>query len=224
MLANVIVAVALVALTVATSVSTTYAAARAMIHRNAQRYADAAFTGALGDARDQIAARIAAGQAMPAFTPSPPQPACGSGAASCAFFVSESIALASSASAGSNLEADANVNEGRIVADVTVSVSTADGTVLARREKRAILRTFLTPPYAVIGGARDGSSDLTAQSAEGDDGGLPPGTATSACAPAATDETVVRAEYYNDVSGACTDASAWRSQPAPGASPSAWTP
>lgn len=224
MLANAAVIAAIVALTVATTVSATYAAARAAIHHTALRYADAAFGAALGNARDEIAASIAAGQTLPAFTPSPPQPACANVRPACAYYVSRSVRLETTVSAGSNLEADANVNENRMTADITVSILTSDGTVLAVREKRAVLRTFKTPPFAVIAGTRDGSLDLIATAAQGDDGGLPPSAKNSACAPSGTDETVVRAEYYNDASGACTDESTWRSQPGPAPAPSAWTP
>jgi len=224
MLANAAVIAAIIALTVATTVSATYAAARAVIHRTAVRYADAAFGAALGSVRDEIAASISAGQALPAFTPSPPQPACVSARPACAYYVSRSVSLETSASIDSNLEADANVNENRVVADITVSIMTPDRTVLAIREKRAMLRTFHTPPYAVIAGARDGSSDLAARQEQGDDGGLPPSATNSACSPSTTDETVVRAEYYNDASGACTDESTWRSQPGSSPTPSAWAP
>lgn len=224
MLANAVVVAAIIALTITGTVSATYAAARAAIHRTALRYADAAFGAALGNARDEIAASIAASRALPAFTPSPPQPACAGARPACAYYVSRSISLETTPSAAGNLEADANVNENRVAANITVTILTPDGTALAVREKRAILRTFQTPPYAVIAGTSDGSSDLAARASQGDDGGLPPSAENSACTPSTTDETVVRAEYYNDASGACTDASTWRSQPGSSPTPSAWTP
>lgn len=224
MLANAVVIAAIIALTVATTVCATYAAARASIHRTALRYADAAFGAALGNVRDEIATSMSTGGPLPAFTPSPPQPACPTARPPCAYYVKRSVLLEAPASAGSNLEADANVNENRVAADIAVSILTPDGTVLAVREKRATLRTFQTPPYATISGTRDDSSGLAAPSGQGDDGGLPPSAENSACSPSTTDETVVRAEYYNDASGACTDASSWRSQPGSSPTPSAWTP
>lgn len=224
MLANVAVIAAIVALAVTTSVSATYAAAKAVIHRNAERYADAAFADALANVRDRIASNIAAGEPMPSFTPSPPQPVCGPNDASCAYYASSNVTLETSAAITSNMEADANVSEDRITADIVVTILAPDRTILSVREKRTSLRTLRTPPYAVIAGARDATADFTAQPVEGDDGGLPPSAPNSACSPSTNDETLVRAQYYNDASGACTDESTWKSQPGTARGAPQWTP
>lgn len=229
MLGNALVFVAIIAIAVATAVSSTYAAARATLHRTAERYVAVGYANALADVRNALATQIATGQynagALPAFTPSPPQPVCPASSGACSFYATETVTLSAASAQANNLEADGHVNEGRVSAHIAVTILAPDRTALAARMENVTLRTSNTPPYVAIGGARDGSVDgVATDGTDTDDGGLPPGTATSACNVQTIDETVVRAEYYNDATGKCMDASTWQSKPAALSAPAPWSP
>jgi hypothetical protein len=160
---------------------------------------------------------------LPTFTPIPPT--CVNNEIPCRYTTSETIRLTQLSSANgvegcnpadtncaSNLQANAYVNEGRLAARITVTVSTASGATLAKRENDIIFRTMNAPPYIVLAGTRDASfDDIASMHALGDDGGLSPATPNPCETPEAntSDDTVVRVEYRNTVSNACSDGSAW---------------
>jgi hypothetical protein len=113
-----------------------------------------------------------------------------------------------------NEQRSAYVTERRIVAKISVAVQAVDGSTLATREADVTLRTLTAPPYVAIAGARDRTSVANAAGfPPGEDAGRPPATANP-CAPGSpgsSDDTVVRVAYENAQTGACSDASAWRS-------------
>ncbi|MBV9271520.1 MAG: hypothetical protein JO165_10515 [Candidatus Eremiobacteraeota bacterium] len=221
--------VAVLALAALTAVTSTFAMTRIAIERGAERYIAVGYENGVSALRESLAQRITAGQLdpralpspIPAMTPIPPTAACASTTSPCPYRVSESFTFDPSTSAENNLESDAHVNEARISAHVTVSVLAPDSTVLVSRSKSVTLRITSVPPYVTPAGTRDATS-LTPTL--GDDGGLPPPTPSSACASAAPggDETVVRAQYYNDANGKCYDGSAWHSAPAARTSTTGW--
>jgi hypothetical protein len=82
------------------------------------------------------------------------------------------------------------------------------------RSTDVVLRTIATPPYVIVGGARDGSfDDIASSNAAGDDGGVPPATPDpcGTAAPGIADGTSIRVAYQNAATNACSDGSTWRS-------------
>jgi len=230
MLGNAIVLVMILGLAAATALSSTYAMARVSIQRGAERYIQAGFSNGATVMRDSLAQQIAAGQLdpralpspMPSMTPVAPTPVCVSNATPCQYRVGESFVFDSVSSTQNNLETDVHVNEARIAGRITVSVLAPDSSVLATRTKTIVFRVTSVPPYVAPAGMRDETAESRTP---GDDGGLPPATLSSACsrpAPGSADETLVRAQYYNDASGKCYDGSSWHSIQATPAPDAGW--
>jgi hypothetical protein len=155
---------------------------------------------------------------LSSFTPLPA--VCADSA--CTYRASETIAIQQNSSGGTcgyaspncavNEESNGYVNEQRVAARITVTVTAPGGETLATRSEDVILRTFAAPPYAAILGARDGSFDgLAPAQTAGDDGGTLPAT-PNPCASATPDGgTVVRVAYRNTATNACTEGSTFRS-------------
>lgn len=175
---------------------------------------------------------------LPSFTPLPP--ACAGSAQPCRYRTGATIALTQPAAetfaaacnpyasnCAANEEANTYVDEHRLSARITVTVTAPDGTLIAARAGGVILRTFSVPPYVAIAGSRDGSFDgfMTAR-APGDDGGVLPATPDPCAAASASSDTVVRVAYRNAVTNACSNGSAWRdgSYSVDGGSPAGWSP
>ncbi|HEY8315169.1 MAG TPA: hypothetical protein VIG51_13490 [Candidatus Baltobacteraceae bacterium] len=235
MLANALFVIAVIGLAATTMLSAGMAMTRASVHRIAQRYLVTGYQQAAMLARTTLAGDIAGGRIdprsptqLPAIAPLAPQ--CATASVPCAMYVAATIALDGSAGrlGAVNLESNGSVNEGRLWALVTVNVTAADGTMLATRAQTLTLRTFATPPYVTVAGARDASFDGIAQASNlGDDGGIEATGATACSALPAPDETVVRVQYRNAQTGACVDGSRWRNAtPAPYATSAAvnWSP
>ncbi len=241
MLVNALFYVALIAAIALTFVSAGLAMTRTTIHRMAQTYVTAGYQRAAGSLEQTLSADLQSGalpSPLPAFTPIPP--ACVDPA--CSYETAESIALTQTSTpapsptcdpaqsnCASNEQTNPYVQEGRITARITVTVTGSDGSVLATRSGDVILRTLRAPPYVVLAGARDGSfAQVLPGRAPGDDAGIAPLSVDPCAAPAAgvSDDTVVRAAYRNRNTNACTDGSSWRtssySSSAGGAS--GWSP
>lgn len=223
MLAGALVYVALVALIATTILSAALAMTRATIVRMARPYVAAGYQRASASLQSALAAQMQAGGGapLPEFTPIPP--ACANTA--CTYTVSETIALTQSAAptpgptcdpaqtaCAANVQTNAYVSESRVTATISVDVKDASGALVLSRAGTIVLRTFDTPPYVAIAGARDGAfDDVAASHAAGDDGGLAPATpdpCTSAT-PGAAQDTAVRVAYRNAVTNACTNGSSW---------------
>lgn len=229
-LSNVLFYIALVTLITSTSLCAGLAMTRATAHRLAQTYIAAGFQRAQTSLQQTLAAQLQAGplpSPMPTFTPLPQTCA---GAGPCKYKIGASIALTrisgssvasqcdeTLSNCASNEQSNAYVNETRITARITVTVSAAaDGEPLASRTQDVVLRTMSTPPYAVVAGTRDGSfDDVLAKHAAGDDGGQAatiPNPCASTPAQGASDDTVVRVVYRNQTTDACTSGSTWRTE------------
>lgn len=241
MLANALFYVALIALAASTCLSAGLAMTRITMTRMAQHALAAGYQRASASLQQTLAADIASGvspEAVPSFTPLPP--ACAVVETPCRYTTRASIALtqmgtqaASSACDPSatncavNEEANAYVNERRVPARITVTVSGPSGEVLAVRSSDVIVRTFTSAPYAAIAGARDGSFDtVTREDRAGDDGGTLPATPDPCGSSAAQDNTAVRVAYVNSATNACSDGSSWRdgSYDSQSANAGSWSP
>ena len=228
-LGNALFYIALVALIASTFLSAGIGMTRATIHRLAQTYIAAGFARAQASLQQTLAAELQAGplpSPLPTFTPLPQTCAAGP----CAYKIGASIVFtrigAPSVSSqcdqtlsncAFNEQANAYVNEGRMTARITVTVSASgDGAVLVSRTQDVVLRTMSTPPYAVLAGTRDGSfGDVLAKHAAGDDGGEAASSVNPCASPAppgTSDDTVVRVAYRNQTTNACSDGSTWRTQ------------
>ncbi len=120
----------------------------------------------------------------------------------------------SSTNCAQNEETNGYVTEGRVTAHIAVSVTDAQKNPLLTRAEDVTLRTFRAPPYVAAADARDGTfDDVTAQAAQGDDGGLPPATPNPCATPVAgtSDDTAVRVAYENTQTSACTNGSTFGS-------------
>lgn len=223
MLANALVCVALVALAANAILSTGMISARIAVRRIAQTYASQESSAALDAVIAGVQPYARAGafpNPLPELRPIPAH--CSDPDPPCAFLGSGTITLlrrdpatplACGAGTGCavNEETNAYINEGRIVARISVFVRAADGTPLAQRDSEVALRTFAVPPYVAIAGSADGTFD-SAGGPHGEDAGLPPVT-PNPCAvatPGQAGDTVVRVAYENAQSGECSNGSSWR--------------
>jgi hypothetical protein len=242
MFANALFIVAIITLAATSILSEGIAMTRAGEHRIAQQYLSVGYERAATATRNALADALRTGQTdpgtlspLPTISPLPSQ--CANGpSASCQFSTDATVALAPATSQSANLQSNAAVREGRVVATIAVDVTALDGTRLVTRTQTVMLRTFAVPPYVTIAGAHDTALDnVSGAVAQGDDGGLPPLTSLSTCpspAPSATpsavpDETVVRVQYHDDRNGGCMDGSVWQQRPlSANASPAAsgWSP
>jgi hypothetical protein len=242
MLANALFYVVLLAICAMTFLSVGLTMTRMTATRVAETYLAVGYERALSALQEAVAAQIqTSGLAnpLPTFTPLPAL--CADGGNACAYETSATIAFPASSpvpmsscdpsqnSCATNQQANAYINEGRVPARITVRVTTRDGTRLAMRTTDVLLRTIASPPYALIGGGRDGSfGDIASSQAQGDDGGTPPATPNpcGTLTPGIADDTAIRVAYENAVTNACSDGSAWRSSSytLSGASPSGWSP
>jgi hypothetical protein len=146
-------------------------------------YADVGLADGVADFTHALAAYIAVnGSAGPWPEPSPsaPRSACAAGApAACPFawIVSATITGAARAGSAGGTDALSNaqtaaIDEGRISANVTVTIVDAAGNAVGTRSRLLTYRVFAAPPYAVISGARDSTAiDGSRHAAQGDSGG-----------------------------------------------------
>ncbi len=226
MLANALAGVALIALAANTILSAGLISERIAVRRAAQTYLNREYqraTQALISEIEPFARGGSFPDPLPSFTF---PPACVDERTPCGFTGSAQVS-AQVADSGSSpapcesAEACANneqtnlyVAERRVVAKISVTVQAGDGSVLATREDDVTLRAFNAPPYVAIAGARDRASDaILINALPGEDAGRPPATANpcAAASPGTSDDTVARVAYENAQTGACSDASAWRS-------------
>lgn len=243
MLASALFYVALVAVIATTFLSAGLAMTRMTVHRLSQTYVTPGYQRAVSALQQTLATDMQNGglpNPLPAFTPIPAS--CVDASTPCRFRTAETITLtqtstpapvaacdSSQSACAANEQANAYVNESRVSARITVSVIAGDGTTLTTRSGDVIMRTMNTPPYVVVGGARDGAFDSVASAnAAGDDGGTVPATPNpcSANAPGTVDDTVVRVAYRNQTTNACSDGSSWRAASYTSGSgvPSGWSP
>ena len=226
MLANALVCVALVALAANTILSAGLISGRLAVHRAAQVYMNREYQRAAQALISEIAPFARSGSfpdPLPSFTFAPtcvdernPCGFTGSAAVWAQFGDSDSPAPCDTVSACANNEQrNGYVAERRIVATISVTVQAGDGSVLATREADVTLRALNAPPYVAIAGARDRTTDAVSGNGlpPGEDTGRPPATANPCTpgSPGTSDDTVVRAAFENAQTGACSDASAWRS-------------
>lgn len=233
--------IALVAVIASTFLSAGLAMTRATVHRLAQTYAAAAFARAQASLQQTLAADLRAGplpSPLPAFTPIPAT--CVDASDPCRYTSAEAIALTqlalpasvpqcdvSTTNCASNEQANGYVDESRVSARITVTIAAAsDGAILATRTRDVILRTMETPPYVVVAGNRDASfDDVVGRHALGDDGGVAaatPDPCATTFVPGTSDDTVVRVAYRNQVTNACTDGNAWRTESYQTSAASSW--
>jgi hypothetical protein len=241
MLANALLAVALAAVIASSVLTAGLAMTRMAIERGAEMYAVVGYQRALDALVQDLRTHLQAGT-LPQSPPAPLPAACVDGGNPCSYETSAAIAFvqtAAPAAASScdtsqsncavNEEANPYVAEGRVIARITVNVSTAQGAVLTTRTNDVVLRTLSVPPYVTVAGTRDGTFDDVASAATaGDDGGAPPATpnpCTAASAGSSID-TTVRVAYQNAQSSACSDGSRWQngSYTIGGSAPSGWSP
>lgn len=189
------------------------ALADARMHRAASAAAARAFAGATAQIRDRVAAQIQAGadpraialqsfDVAPTCTSSDAAHACALSAdAAVTGTLTSGIGSANSATCAplcaANVQENDSIDEGRFSARVRVTVTAADGTIYARRDRYALFRTMRVAPYAQLDGTRDATgATIAAGFAEGDDGGIP-------------DATTANVRYVNAQTGATLDGNAW---------------
>ncbi len=225
MLANALAGVALIALAANTILSAGLISERIAVRHAAQTYLNREYqraTQALISEIEPFARGGSFADPMPSFTFAP---ACVDERSPCGFLGSARVSARvadsdspapceSAAPCANNEQTNVYVAERRVAAEISVTVQAGDGSVLATREDDVTLRAFSSPPYVAIAGARDRTSDAILVSAQpGEDAGRPPATANpcATASPGTSDDTVARAAYENAETGACSDASAWRS-------------
>lgn len=226
MLANALVCVALIALAANTILSAGLVSERVAVRRAAQTYVNREYQRAMQALLSEIEPFASSGSfpdPLPSFT-IPPE--CVDDRNPCGFTSSAEVSpqLADSDSpapcdsdwaCANNEQRGTYVTERRIVATISVTVQSGDGSILGSREADVTLRTLSVPPYVAIAGARDRTSDASASAGfpPGEDAGRPPATANPCAAgpPGTSADTVVRVAYENAQTGACSNASAWRS-------------
>jgi hypothetical protein len=224
MLANALFYVALLAIAAMTFLSAGVAMTRMTATRLAETYLTIGYQRALTSLQQRFAESDGLPSPLPTFTPLPA--ACADTGSSCAYQTTATITFdgstpapgascdPSQSSCAANEEANAYINEGRVPARITVGVLTADGVQVATRTTDVLLRTLASPPYVLVGGARDGTfGDIASSQAQGDDGGAPAATPNpcSTVTPGIADDTTIRVAYQTAVTNQCTDGSAWRS-------------
>ncbi|HET9095490.1 MAG TPA: hypothetical protein VFN37_02415 [Candidatus Baltobacteraceae bacterium] len=239
MLAGILAYVALIAIAAATILSAGMAMTRMSIERMTRPYFSSGYERAAAALEQSVAADMQRGgipYPAPSFTPIPA--ACANSA--CTYLTAETIMLTQTAPAtpgpacdssqtncAPNVQTNSYVAEGRVSAQITVNVLNAQGYSIAARTGTVVLRTFDSPPYVAIAGARDGAFDNVLSAANaGDDGGAPPAT-PNPCASASSisDDTAVRVEYRNKDTSACMDGSAWGdSSYSTHVAPTGWSP
>lgn len=239
MLAGALAYVALIAIVAATILSAGMAMTRLSIERMTLPYFSSGYQRAAAALEQTVADDMWRGgipYPAPSFMPIPA--ACANSA--CTYLTAETIMLTQTAPAtpgpacdtsqtncAPNVQTNGYVAEGRLTAQITVHILNAQGYSIAARTGTVVLRTFESPPYVAIAGARDGAFDNVLSAANaGDDGGAPPATPNPcASASSVSDDTAVRVEYRNKDTNACTDGSAWAnsSYSVRGASPG-WSP
>jgi hypothetical protein len=243
MLCSALFYVALIGVIATTFLSAGLAMTRATTHRLAQTYVAAGYQRAASSLQQVLATDLQNGplpSPLPTFTPIPA--ACVDGSNPCRYQTGATITLTqtsapangsqcdtSQTNCASNEQANGYVDESRITARISVTVTAAsDGSVLATRSGDVVVRTMNTPPYVVIAGTRDGAfDDVAANNSVGDDGGTIPATPNpcASVAPGTSDDTVVRVAYRNQTTNACTDGSSWRTQSysSSGGAPNGWS-
>jgi hypothetical protein len=174
--------------------------AKAGLDAAVARSADVALGGGVADFTGALARFVAAngtGGPWPQPDPSASRPACASAAAERCLFsyvVRATITAASSTSAATGADAASNlqaavIDEQRVSAVVTVTLSGPSGTVLGTRTRFLTYRVFGSAPYAMVSGSRDLAADDGLQSAAaGDSGGAAgsqPAAASAGSQPAA---------------------------------------
>lgn len=216
-LANTFVLLGAVALALTSMFGTAGALANVAVRRAAARYADSGYTWAVQRLRAGIVAQISAGtDPRGPFASLSPAPFCAAQTQTCDFAVDPQIeiepatlppsplACSSGQSCAQNLQSNAYVREARVSAHIVVLVTTADGSLLARRAQFLTLRTFGTPPYVASAGVSDDA---------GLDGPVSPAPCASPDPSASfTQDTMVGVAYQNAQTGACADGSSWTSQ------------
>ncbi len=243
MFGNALLYVALLAVACATFLSAGLAMTRVTIHRQAENYLTAGYQRAMWSVQQTLATDLQNGPlSSPLPTIAPIPAACVDSSHPCRYETSETIAFTqlstpapvATCDARTNCavgeQANAYVDEGRITARISVTVTSADGSALAVRTDDAIFRTMRTPPFVVLAGTRDGSfGDIAGAHAAGDDGGSLASTPADPCAtpvPGTSDDTQVRVAYRNTSTGACSNGSSWRtsSYDSSQSAPAGWSP
>ncbi len=243
MLANALFYVALVAVVATTFLSAGLAMTHVTVHRLSQTYVNAGYQRAVSTLQQTLTSDMQNGglpNPLPSFTPMPAS--CVDSSHPCKYWSAQTIAFTqtstpapvgacdgSQSACAANEQANAYINESRVTARISVTISAADGTLLTARTADVVMRTMNIPPYVVLAGTRDGSfDDLASAHGIGDDGGTAPATPNpcSGGVPGTADDTVVRVAYRNQSTNACSDGSSWRAATYSSASgaPSGWSP
>ena len=242
MLAGAISYVALIGVIAMTVLSAGMLMSRITIARLAQSYTATGYQRAAAALQTTLASDVQNGMMpSPTSTIAPIAPACAD--ARCKYLTRESAVFTTMSvstpppgiacdvqqtNCAANEEANGYVNESRLTARITVTITDPNNNVLTMRSGDVVFRTFRTPPYVAVVGSRDGSfDDVAGADAAGDDGGLPPATPDPCNANSGTtDDTTIRVAYRNTQTSACSDGSSWRdgSYSQHGASASGWSP
>ena len=241
MLANALFCTIVLALAASAILSGGLAMTRAAIQRNAATFVAVGYDRAIQSLQNTLQTDMQNGglpSPLPTVSPLPPQCA----DSECRYSTSERIQFTTKqlsapaascdrtqTNCASAEEGNAYVDESRVTARVTVTVSDASGTALVTKSSDATFRTLHRAPYVTTAGSRDGSFDGAGTDASsGDDGGVTAGS-PDPCATASagvSDDTTIRVQYRDTQNSACSDGSALRSQSysqSPG-SPAGWSP
>ena len=240
MLAGFYAYLALIALVAAAVLSAGLAMTRMTIARATVPYLAAEYQRAETALQQRVADDMQLGGVpfpAPAFTPLPST--CAND--SCTYTSSATITITQTAAAtpgpacdpsqtncAPNVQTNAAVSEGRVMAKIVVTLRGLRGETVASRSGSVILRTMNAPPYVALAGSRNDSFDgEIAANAAGDDGGSAPATPDpcASSAPGSADDTTVRVAYRNRVTNACANGSSWGTASYGGtAASSGWTP
>ncbi|MDQ2681119.1 MAG: hypothetical protein M3Y21_08885 [Candidatus Eremiobacteraeota bacterium] len=198
---------------------------RARVHQLAAKYLAVGYGRAVSSLETQLETGIAAKTIDPRSGPFPASfnlPAnCATHAVPCDFSVAAQVSVDTTQvvaplgapsgcsdpnadDCGHNLQANGFVDEGRVSALVTVTVSAPGGATLATRSTNITLRTFASAPYIAVASARDRTfDDVTLHAASGDDGGQPNGSSGAS-------DTRVNVIYRKRTTGQQTAANNWQ--------------
>lgn len=222
MLLQTLVSILIVVLLSGALLTGTLISAKVALHEAATRHVQIALAGGTGDlerwAADYVYRNHASAQWPTSLQTTAPQPICHSiqvidatTQASCSLFETTTYRVTGSTTeptagneAGSSTLATADnlqtaVDEQRISAEVTATITNATGTVLGTGTRELTVRVFDVPPWAIVTGARDVTTVIgSVHAAEGDTAGVDANGAPSDSYNA-TPDPVNPSQYKNTV-------------------------
>lgn len=196
------------------------AAALAAFHRQGIAAAESGFAESAQIVQSTIASAMAVATPLPSQIPDPAPTCALSYTDGCALVEHSHIVIATaspspcSSQCATFLQENDAVDEGRVAASISVTVTNAAGNLVASRRGTLLFRTLRVAPYALTAGTLDATLDGVADT--GDIAGTAPSATSSG--------TLVDVVYRNAQSGAIMPANVWNALPAVAPPAQNWSP